>query len=98
MEEIVIPTLRETLTANLEAAESGTLPTTEERARDEGGRYAKQEKVEKTAPIDPAVTPDVKPALTTWKKEYLPIHEKLGKREALTPEEMEKLHAYNFQR
>lgn len=90
-------TLRDTLETNFEAAEAGTLPTPEERARDEIGRFAKKEievaaevPVEKPAPQRP----------TTWKKDYLPIWDKIaaGNVAELTSDEAKKLAEYTQQR
>lgn len=39
-----------------------------------------------------------KPSLTTWRKEFLPLHEKLAHGLPLTPEEAKKLADYNVQR
>jgi hypothetical protein len=88
--------LRDTLAANLDLAEAGTLPHFEERSRDEGGRFSKEEKKEEVV-VGKIELPD-KPQLTTWKKDYLPLHEKLGQGLPLTAEEAKSLHAYNVQR
>ena len=88
---------REVLAAAFDNAEA---VTAEQRARDEAGRFApKQEKQEpaKPEPVAPAPEP-VKPRLTTWKKEYLPLADKLAQGIPLTPEEARKLDAYNIQR
>lgn len=90
-------TLRETLTANLEAAEAGTLPTAEERARDEAGRFARKEE---TTPVAAPVAPDPVMQLrpTTWKKEYLPLWDKAAQGQPLSKDEWKKLAEYNGQR
>lgn len=82
------------------------------RARDESGRFAPKAG-EKLAPVAaapalPAQTgtpapvvaaPAVEaPQLTTWRKEYLPIQQKLAAGQALTADEAQKLAAYNVQR
>jgi len=93
MEETVQPqtTLRETLEANVELAEAGTLPSAEQRARDDAGRFAKKEET-------PVVQEAPKPSITTWRKEYLPLQDKLAQGIPLTPEEAKKLADYNIQR
>lgn len=66
---------------------------TEGRVRDESGRFApKMEQVQE--PVE-------QPALqrpTTWKKDYLPIWDKLATGAALSPEEAKKLAKYSNQR
>jgi len=111
--EIPQTTLRETLEANFESAEQGTLPTPEEvsRNRDEAGRFAKAEKPkeeaaetpEAKAPIQPSVQQAVQQAVpferpTTWKKEYLPLWDKVAAGQSLTPAEAKKLVQYAGQR
>ncbi len=72
------------------------------RARDEQGRFAKAEKAPDPAPTPQPTQAPVeatpKPTLTTWKKDYLPLHEKLAQGLPLTPEEAKKLAEYNIQR
>lgn len=108
------PSLRDTISANLDAAEAGTLETPEQvRARDEAGRFVKQEepKVEKVEPEQkpapqaqqqPQPAQQVSPlpgmSITTWRKEFLPLQQKLANGEPLTPDEAKKLAAYNVQR
>lgn len=107
-------TLRETLESNLESAEAGTLPSAdqvrEERARDEAGRFAPKPKEEAKAAVveqptqqqlvqQPAIAaPQALQRPTTWKKEYLPIWDKLTTGTPLTPEEAKKLAEYSNQR
>jgi len=106
-------TLREVLETNLDAVETGTLPTTDEvardeRARDEAGRFAPKPKEEKpkeevTAPAPVTTTPQAPPVQgltrpTTWKKDYLPIWDKLSTGAPLTPDEAKKLAEYSNQR
>lgn len=112
MDEIVPQnTLRETLEANVEAAEAGVLPSVEEaRTRDEAGRFAKQQAKEEGVqapvvqqpPAQQAQQPVQQPAQqarpTTWKKEYLPIYDKLAAGQPLTAEEAKKLADYTNQR
>ncbi len=106
-------TLRSMLEANLTASENGTLgqPTevaveiqnTEvvaDKSRDDKGRFAQQKETaevvpENAAPIEQAA-PVVRP--TTWKKEYLPIYDKINSGIPLTPEESKKLADYSVQR
>lgn len=86
--------LRDTLTANVELAEQGTLPTAEERARDEVGRFAAKPKVEEIQ-LDETLQ-KLRP--TTWKKDYLPLWDKAATGKGLTPEEWRKIAEYNGQR
>jgi hypothetical protein len=103
-------TLRDTLTANLEAAEAGILETPEQaRARDEGGRFVRQEKVE-TRPVEETPKVEAQPQaqaqpapaaqrpITTWRKEYLPLWDKLSQGQPLSAEEAKKLADYSVQR
>ncbi len=94
-------TRREALDALFDKAEAGE-PLVADRPRDEQGKFAP--KVEKAPVVEPVATPEVapvveaKPSLTTWRKEYLPIQEKLDKGMALSPDEAKKLAAYNVER
>lgn len=96
IEQPVLTDRREVLAAAFDSAET---ETAEQRARDEAGRFApKQEAPAPTAaPIEAAPEP-AKPTLTTWKKEYLPLHEKLAQGLPLTADEAKKLAGYNQQR
>lgn len=99
-------TLRETLEANLDASEAGTLPSVEEvrdRHRDEVGRFAPKPKEEIAPKVEvkpetgqqiqqTPVVPQGPP--TTWKKEYLPLWNKLAMGQPLTPEESKKIADY----
>lgn len=83
---------------------------TDGRARDESGRFAP--KAVDAAPAAPAAAapavpaqtgtpapaPEPAPQLTTWRKEFLPIQQKLVAGQALTADEAQKLAAYNVQR
>lgn len=94
------PDRRDMLTEAFEAAEKAPEPAqpteAEQRARDDAGRFApKQEQPAPTPAPEPVAEA---PKLTTWKKEYLPLHEKLARGEALTPDEAKKLAQYNGQR
>ena len=120
-DQVAAPTtLRDVIEQNVEAAEAGVLPTAEERARDEAGRFAKREsavpaeaggapapekaaaapkKEAEAAPEAPAQVPaPIPPQITTWKKEYLPLHQKLAQGIPLTPEEARKIADYAVQR
>ena len=102
-------TLRDTLSDAFEQAEAGTLPTQEDRARDEAGRFAKKEEPV-PAPVETKATPSPdgvaavqdKPLArpTTWKKDYLPIWDKIaaGNVKDLTPKELQDLARYTEQR
>lgn len=100
-------TLRDALEANVAEAEAGTLPTQEEardqRARDEAGRFAPRPKEEAVVEA-PVVTPPIEAQPqglqrpTTWKKDYLPIWDKLATGAPLTPDEAKKLAEYSNQR
>ena len=104
---------RQDLADLFDAAESGEdIAEVATRARDENGRFAPKaaDKVETpvvapvaaapvvTEPAAPVVAAPVAPALTTWRKEYLPIQEKLAKGESLNPDEAKKLAEYNVER
>lgn len=84
-----------------------------QRARDEAGRFAPKATepadasvaepaaATQVAPAAPAMVAEPAPAaptLTTWRKEYLPIQQKLAEGLPLTAEEAQKLAAYNVQR
>lgn len=75
----------------------------EKRARDEQGRFARQEALEAKAPAAP-VAPPVPPPVdeiqkpTTWKKEYLPMWDKLAAGQPLTVEEAKAFLKYQNQR
>lgn len=96
IEQVPQTTLRDTLGENFDAAEAGTLETPEQvqqRARDEQGRFAKEEK--KVEPkVEKAEPEKTLPRPTTWKKEYLPIWDKLTTGQPLTKEEANKLAEY----
>lgn len=103
-----IPSLRDTITENVEAAEAGVLETPrEDRARDESGKFVKVERTEapkvEAKPVAPtqtqeAVQPQAPVRPTTWRKEYLPIWDKLASGQPITPEEAKKLAEYSTQR
>lgn len=73
-----------------------------DRVRDEHGKFAKTESTEKPGESVPQVdkpieaTPIQRP--TTWKKDYLPIWDKLASGQTLTPDEAKKLAEYSNQR
>ncbi len=92
-------TLRDALETNLEAAEAGTLgevqdaPVIAEKPRDEAGKFAAKQGVPADIPGLPEKAPDPRP--TTWKKEYLPLWDKLHQGLPLTPEESRKVAEYS---
>lgn len=86
---------RDMLAAALTDAEQPEQVSAEQRARDEGGRFAPKAN---EPPPAPAPVEAKAPRLTTWKKEYLPLADKLAQGIPLTPEEAKKLDAYNVQR
>lgn len=71
------------------------------RGRDEQGRFAPKPADAPAAaqPLEQAAAPaPAAPSLTTWRKEYLPLQEKLASGALLTPDEAKKLADYNVQR
>ena len=98
-------TLRETIEASFDAAESGTLETNvetskpvEDRIREENGRYAqKAETADAIIPESQQEKNDLQRP-TTWKKDYLPIWDKLATGQPLLPDEARKLAQYSNQR
>jgi hypothetical protein len=106
------PDLRALLSANIDAAEAATKASTEApeqddaaaaavRKRDEHGRFAAGNAEQQDQPPPAAAPPTeatAKPSLTTWRKEYLPIQQKLEAGIALTADEAKKLADYNVQR
>lgn len=75
--------------------------TPEQRARDEQGRFAPKAEVKPEAPAQPTEQPPapvVPNRPTTWKKEYLPLWDKMASGQTLTPEEAVKLAQYTEQR
>lgn len=98
--QTTLPDRRETLATQFEAHEAGTVETIEqreERARDDVGRFAKQEKVEKQeAPVQTA--PQQWAGPSTWKREYRPMWDKLASGQPLDAEEAKKLAQYNHER
>jgi len=100
-------TLREALEASFDQVENVVETSTpsqetvdvETKPRDEQGKFAQKEEV-KTVESAPQVEEE-KPANirpSTWKKEYLPIWDKLSTGQPLSPEESAKLAAYSNQR
>ena len=93
---------RDDLAAMFDKAEAGE-PIID-RPRDEAGKFV--QKVKEPEPkvevkAEPKVETPVetpKPTLSTWRKEYLPLQEKLDRGESLTAEEAKKLAAYNVER
>lgn len=101
MENEIVPTLRDTLEANFDAAEVAA-PLEETRVRDESGRFARKEVVEQPVEQTPNLQAQPEPQApvrpTTWRKEYLPIWDKLSTGQPLTPDEAQKLAKYTEQR
>lgn len=85
---------------------------TGERVRDDRGRFAPKDEsgatitpppattsaVDATLAPAPAPASEAAPKLTTWRKEFQPLHEKLASGVPLTPDEAKKLADYNIQR
>ena len=71
-----------------------------DRARDEQGKFAPETpKVEaQKDPLTPEEQQMTQRELTTWRKEYRPLQDKLGRGEALSADEARKLYEYNFER
>jgi len=95
--EVIEPTTdrRELLTQALEQSEAAQQ---EQRARDEAGRFAKQEKPAEPPPAPAPTEQTQAPRLTTWKKDYIPLHEKLEQGLPLSADEAKRLAQYNYQR
>jgi hypothetical protein len=102
-------TLRDALEASFDQVEAGSQQIEQpevkaEQSRDDAGKFASKEEIkpEVEAATDvevkaePVEDKPVRP--TTWKKEYLPIWDKLSTGQTLTPEESSKLAAYTQQR
>lgn len=70
----------------------------EQRARDEAGRFAKQDKPAEPPPAPSPQEQAAPPKLTTWKKDYIPLHEKLEQGLPLSADEAKRLAQYNYQR
>ena len=94
---------REQLMAAMDAAEEGTLEPVEEAPAeiepvDDIAEEAEQtEEIEAASDEEPEEEPEPEPALkrpTTWKKEYLPIWDKLNSGQQLTVEEGKRLAEY----
>jgi len=107
-----VDTRRDQIMASMDAIESADPVVIDDggaaqRARDESGRFApKPADAPAAAPAPVVATPAAQaapqpaeaPSLTTWRKEYLPIQQKLSSGQALTPDEAQRLAAYNVQR
>lgn len=97
-------TLRDAIESNLDAAEAGTLgspqetvvePETGDPIRDDQGRFSKPPEAE------PEVVPEPEEELrrpTSWKKDYLPLWDKLATGQPLSAEEAKKVAQYSQQR
>ena len=96
-------TRRESMAALFDKVEAGE-SIAADRPRDEKGKFAPKadkattEEPKVAAEPEPKPAAEPKPSLTTWRKEYLPIQEKLDQGIALTPDEAKKLAAYNIER
>ena len=97
---------RDTIMAAMEAAEEGTLETPEEKeievVEDDIAEEAAEDSYEEPIEaVEEAEETEEEPVLarpSTWKKEYLPIWDKLTQGEQLTKEESIKLAQYSNQR
>lgn len=86
---------------NIETPTEQPIKSAEDRARDDQGRFAAKEQEPVKAEIAPETPQEqqmTQRELTTWRKEYRPIQDKLGRGEALTADEARKLYEYNFER
>lgn len=81
-----------------QAFEQSETAQEEQRARDEAGRFAKQEKPAEPPPAPAPQEQAPAPKLTTWKKDYIPLHEKLEQGLPLSADEAKRLAQYNYQR
>jgi len=81
-----------------QAFEQSETAQEEQRARDEAGRFAKQEKPAEPPPAPAPTEQAPAPRLTTWKKDYIPLHEKLEQGLPLSADEAKRLAQYNYQR
>lgn len=82
-----------------------TAAQAEQRARDEQGRFAPKAEAKPEPVAQPLAQPTEQPPApvapnrpTTWKKEYLPLWDKMASGQTLTPEEAIKLAQYTEQR
>ena len=97
----------------LEAPEEQEIEVNDDPIRNEKGQFASKESVEEQAPepvaeveeteepVEAAEEQEYTPSVqrpTTWKKEYLPLWDKLDKGEALSQDEARSLLQYNVQR
>ena len=98
---------------DLEAPEEREIEVNDDPIRNEKGQFASKESVEEQAPepvaeaeeveeqVEAAEEQEYTPSVqrpTTWKKEYLPLWDKLDRGEALNQEEARSLLQYNVQR
>lgn len=98
-------TLRDTIEASFDAVEektqehvAETQQQSSERAREENGRFAaKSEAATEVIPESQQEKNDLQRP-TTWKKDYLPIWDKLATGQPLLPDEARKLAQYSQQR
>lgn len=92
------PAIEATTPTQDAAQATAAAPASDGRQRDDQGRFAAQAEAAAAAPADTPVTNTAPARPTTWKKDYLPMYDKLATGVALTPEESRKLAAYNVQR
>lgn len=105
--------LRDTLTANMDAAEAASAQAATaapangesaeaaaERARDQQGRFAPAGQAAAAPAAAVATDPAAQaaPVLNTWRKEFQPLQAKLASGQALNADEAKKLAEYNVQR
>ncbi len=96
--QVIEPNEPQSLRESLEASFEEHSEPLDTRPRDEAGRFAPKTEQQQPVEQQPVVEQPEVPKLTTWKKEYLPLHEKLAQGLPLTPEEAKNLAKYNHQR
>ena len=110
--ELLLQAMEQAEEGTLEAPEEREIEVNDDPIRNEKGQFASKEVVEEEAPVaqaeetqeaEPveAVEQEYQPKTarpTTWKKEYLPLWDKLDKGENLTPDEARKMLEYSTQR
>lgn len=110
--ELLLQAMEQAEDGTLEAPEEREIEVNDDPIRNEKGQFASKEVAEEEAPVaqaeeteeaEPveAVEQEYQPKVarpTTWKKEYLPLWDKLDKGENLTPDEARKMLEYSTQR
>jgi len=111
--ELLMAAMEQAEDGTLEAPEEREIEVNDDPIRNEKGQFAAKETVEDEAPAEIAETEataeesevteeqEYTPVVarpTTWKKEYLPLWDKLDKGEALSQDEARSLLQYNVQR